>query len=193
MKVTSFWGDACKYGAILGVIASASAIFEDYLINFSSVSLEAMGLIYIVELIAYTALFIYLVVRFTKRRALQFEGEEFTFGHGFSYSFVIVMLAMIVVGVAHTLFIEIMGFEEFIEGFLMRIDQMEKSIIENPDVADIMGGDMSADFEQIRLQIRMTTQPSILSNVFARVNSAAFITLILSTIIGFNMRSKSLK
>lgn len=193
MKVTSFWGDACKYGAILGIVASASAIFEDYLINYSSVSLETFAITYLVELLAYTALFIYLVVRFTKRRALQYEGEEFTFGHGFSYSFVIVMLAMIIVGVAHTLFVEIMGFEEFIDGFLARIDQMEAYVLETPGVADSMGGDMSADFELIRAQVRMTTQPSILSNIFARVNSAAFLTLILSTIIGFNMRSKSLK
>ncbi len=75
MKVNSFWGDACKYGAILGVVASASAIFEDYLVNYSSVSLETFAITYLIELLVYTVLFIYLVVRFTKRRALQFEGE----------------------------------------------------------------------------------------------------------------------
>ncbi len=100
---------------------------------------------------------------------------------------------MVIVGVAHTLFIKLMGFNEFVDGFLARIDQMEAYLVENPGIADSMGGDMSADFELMRAQIRMTTQPSILENVFARVNSAAFVSLILSTIIGFNMRSKSLK
>lgn len=39
MKENSFWSDACKYGAILGLVASVSTIFVTYLLNYSSVSL----------------------------------------------------------------------------------------------------------------------------------------------------------
>ncbi len=191
MKENTFWSDACKYGAILGLVASLSRLFEDYLIYYSSAPLERMAITYIVELLVYTVIFIYLIVRFTKRRAQRFGDEGFTFGQSFGYSFTLVMLAMVVVGVTRTIFIQIMGFNDFVDGYIGRIDQFEAYIAENGAVAKSMADNgMMGSFDEMRVALRAMTQPSMFSNIFSAVDSSAFVALILATIMGFTLRRK---
>ena len=193
MKENSFWSDAWKYGAILGVLASVSRLFEDYLIYYSSVPLERMAVTYLIELLIYAVIFIYLLVRFTKRRSQMFANEGFTFGQGFGYSFTLIILAMIIVGVLRTIFIQIMGFNDYIDGFIGRIDQFEAYMTENESLAKSMGdSDLMGDMEEMRIELRAMKQPSMFLNVWSAVNSSAFVALILASIIGFNTRRKPL-
>ena len=193
MKENSFWSDAWKYGAILGVLASVSRLFEDYLIYYSSVPLERMAVTYIIELLIYAVIFIYLLVRFTKRRSQMFANEGFTFGQGFCYSFTLIILAMIIVGVLRTIFIQIMGFNDYIDGFIGRIDQFEAYMTENESLAKSMAdSDLLGDMEEMRIELRAMKQPSMFLNVWSAVNSSAFVALILASIIGFNTRRKPL-
>lgn len=193
MKENSFWSDAWKYGAILGVLASVSRLFEDYLIYYSSVPLERMAVTYLIEILIYAVIFIYLLVRFTKRRSQMFANEGFTFGQGFGYSFTLIILAMIIVGVLRTIFIQIMGFNDYIDGFIGRIDQFEAYMTENESLAKSMGdSDLMGDMEEMRIELRAMKQPSMFLNVWSAVNSSAFVALILASIIGFNTRRKPL-
>ena len=193
MKENSFWSDAWKYGAILGVLASVSRLFEDYLIYYSSVPLERMAVTYLIEILIYSVIFIYLLVRFTKRRSQMFANEGFTFGQGFGYSFTLIILAMIIVGVLRTIFIQIMGFNDYIDGFIGRIDQFEAYMTENESLAKSMGdSDLMGDMEEMRIELRAMKQPSMFLNVWSAVNSSAFVALILASIIGFNTRRKPL-
>ena len=191
MKENTFWSDACKYGAILGLLASISRLFEDYLIFYSSVPLERMAITYLSEFLIYSVIFIYLVVRYTKRRAQRFDDQGFTFGQGFGYSFTLVILAMVVVGVARTIFIQIMGFNDFVEGYIGRIDEFEAYLAENGALAESMASNgVMGNFDDMRVALRAMTQPSMFSNIFSAVDSSAFIALILATIMGFIIRRK---
>lgn len=194
MRENTFWSDAWRYGAILGAVASVSRLFEDYIVYYSSVSLERMAVIYLVEMLIYAVVFIYLLARFTKLRSWRFGDEGFAFNQGFGYSFTLIVLAMVIVGVARTIFIQIMGFDGFIDGFICRIDQFEAYIASNEELAaSLKDSGMIGDMEDMRIDLRAMRQPSMFMNVWSAVNSSALIALILSLIIGLKMRRKPLK
>lgn len=194
MKESTFWSDAWRYGAILGGVASVSRLFEDFIVYYSSMPLERMAVVYIVEMLIYAILFVYLLARFTKRRSQRFVAEGFTFGQGFGYSFTLVVLAMVIVGVTRTIFIQIMGFDAFIDGFIGRIDELEVYTAANEGVAEsLRDSGMVTNFEEMRIDLRAMRQPSMFMNVWSAVNSSALVALILSLIMGLKTRSKALK
>ena len=64
-----FWSDVLRTGAILGGVMSLSYIFERYVLAFSDMALLKASAIYCIEWLVACVVFIWLLARFTRRRA----------------------------------------------------------------------------------------------------------------------------
>lgn len=161
-----FWYDALRSGAILGIVMAVSRIFELYLLAFSDGALMTMSLWYLVEWVIAAGVFVWLVVRFSKRRAADSDPKYgYSYSVALSYILTISMLAGIIVGTANTLFIGAMGYEAYVEGMVGRIDQMRELYAGmNLQMYD-------ADFNKMIAAMRSAEQPSMLSTVFASLNN----------------------
>ena len=161
-----FWYDALRSGAILGIVMAVSRIFELYLLAFSDGALMTMSIWYLVEWVIAAGVFVWLVVRFSKRRAADSDPKYgYSYSVALSYILTISMLAGIIVGTANTLFIGAMGYEAYVEGMVGRIDQMRELYAGmNLQMYD-------ADFNKMIAAMRSAEQPSMLSTVFASLNN----------------------
>lgn len=161
-----FWYDALRSGAILGIVMAVSRIFELYLLAFSDGALMTMSLWYLVEWVIAAGVFVWLVVRFSKRRAAASDPKYgYSYSVALSYILTISMLAGVIVGTANTLFIGAMGYEAYVEGMVGRIDQMRELYAGmNLQMYD-------ADFNKMIAAMRSAEQPSMLSTVFASLNN----------------------
>ena len=160
-----FWYDVLRSGAILGLVMSLSFIFERYILAYSHMSLMKVSTIYCIEWVVVAVVFIWLLVRFTRRRARAYNSEEgFNYATALAYILLVSMLTGIMVGASDTLFVSAMGYDLYIDGLISRIDEMVK-LYEN------MGVPMNemTIFEQFTTQLRYSEQPSILLNVLGKL------------------------
>ena len=88
-----FWSDVLRSGAILGGVMSLSYIFERYLLAFSDMALLKASAIYSLEWLVACIAFVWMLARFTRRRAeaMPVEIPDFTRGDwqkidGFSHA-----------------------------------------------------------------------------------------------------------
>lgn len=160
-----FWYDVLRSGAILGFVMALSFIFERYLLAFSDMALIKASVIYSIEWIVACVIFIWLLVRFARRRANAMKPEEgFPYSLALSYILLISMLAGILVGVADTLFISTMGYGEYIMGIVERIEQLKQMYISMGVSASEMG-----IFDEYASQLRFVEQPSMWLNVVSKL------------------------
>ena len=114
-----------RSGAIIGLVMSISHIFEQYMMAFSDVDLIKSTIICGIEWLVAAVVFIWLIARFTKRRAMAVPTEiGVTYSYLLSFIILTSMLTGVLVGVADTLFISAMGYDNYILGFVDRIDQL---------------------------------------------------------------------
>lgn len=78
------------------------------------------------------------------------------------------MLSGVLVGVAETLYVSVMGYESYIAGLIGRIDQLQQMYID----MGISASDMTI-FEQYTTQLRYMEQPSIFVTVFSQLQMYA--------------------
>ena len=78
------------------------------------------------------------------------------------------MLSGVLVGVAETLYVSVMGYESYIAGLIGRIDQLQQMYID----MGISASDMTI-FEQYTMQLRYMEQPSIFVTVFSQLQMYA--------------------
>lgn len=163
MNLKSFWSDALRSGAILGGVMALSAIFENYLIVSADLSLGSLSSFYALEALVAVALYIYLLVRFTRRAAVLAEQEVgFNFGQAFSYVLAVSMLAGVIVGLAKTLYVAAIGYDVYVGGLLSRLEQLHTLYLDM--------GFRSDDLKMINelaQGVRTMEQPSIWSNIFS--------------------------
>ena len=125
MNSRDFWYDVLRSGAILGIVMALSSIFERYVLVFSDLSLGAAALAYFGEWLVTYILFVWLLVRFTRRRREATDPQfGFSYSSALSYILLISMLAGVIVGVADTLFISAMGFDSFVAGNAERLTEV---------------------------------------------------------------------
>ncbi len=157
-----FWSDVLRSGAIIGGVMSLSYIFERYLLAYSDMALLKASAIYCIEWLVACVVFIWLVARFTRRRANALpEQMGAVYSYLLSYILFTSMLSGVLVGVAETLYISVMGYECYITGLIGRIDQLQQMYID----MGISASDM-AIFEQYTTQLRYMEQPSIFVTLF---------------------------
>lgn len=162
-----FWYDVLRRGAILGLVMALSFIFERYLLAFSQMALLKASAIYCIEWIIACGVFIWLLVRFVRRRANASDPKQgFPYSLALSYILLVSMLAGVLVGVADTIFISTMGYEGYISGLVTRIEQLKEMYIS----MGVPTSEMKM-FDDYASQLRFVEQPSMWLNVVSKLQS----------------------
>lgn len=182
-----FWYDVLRSGAILGVVMALSRVVEIYLLAFSELSISSMSMLFAVEWLAAAVIFIWLLVRLSKRRAAAMEPKYgYSYSLALSYILMISMLAGVIVGVADTLFIGAMGYDAYIGGVIGRVDEM-RALYASMDITTL-----DSSFDEMIKALRSTEQPSMFTNVFSMFNSYLFVGGLLGLIIAAVVRRRPL-
>lgn len=164
-----FWSDVLRSGAILGGVMSLSYIFERYLLAFSDMALLKASMIYSLEWLVACIAFVWMLARFTRRRAEALPSEiTVTYSYLLSYILLTSMLSGVLVGVADTLYISAMGYDLYISGLVGRIEQLQQLYLD----MGISASEMTI-FEQYANQLRYVEQPSMMLTVLGKLQTYA--------------------
>lgn len=164
-----FWSEVLRSGAILGGVMSLSFIFERYVLAFSDMELLKASAIYFTEWLVACVVFIWLLARFTRRRANVLPVEMgSTYSYLLSYILLTSMLSGVLVGVADTLYISLMGYDVYVSGLIGRIDQLKQMYLD----MGISASDMTF-LEEYTTQLRYMEQPSMLATVLSQLQMYA--------------------
>lgn len=164
-----FWSDVLRSGAILGGVMSLSYIFERYLLAFSDMALLKASAIYSLEWLVACVVFVWMLARFTRRRAEALPSEiTVTYSYLLSYILLTSMLSGVLVGVADTLYISAMGYDLYISGLVGRIEQLQQLYLD----MGISASEMTV-FEQYANQLRYVEQPSMMLTVLGKLQTYA--------------------
>ena len=187
MSIKNFWMDVLRSAAILGVVMALSHIFEQYMLLFSSVDVLTASLIICFEYIAIIVVFVWLVYRFTRSVARNWidhvtlpDGNivevKFTYGRALSYILMVSMLAGVIVGLSNTIFIDIMGYDLFIEGNLNRINEVKLILdgMAGAEGSQALIADYNKMFEDYRELILTAERPSMFSNIISHMSNYMF-------------------
>ena len=174
--------DVLRAAAIIGVVMALSHIFEQYMLLFSGVSLINASLVILIEGVIAAAVFVWLMIRFTRRISLAWNDRievgngivvdmPFTYGRAVSYGLLISMFAGIFVGVANTIFVDIMGYDLYRAAQIGYFEQIEE--IMNAYNA-LLGGseNLSADIMTKQIEMLETMdKPSIFATIISHMTS----------------------
>lgn len=164
-----FWSDVLRSGAILGGVMSLSYIFERYLLAFSDMALLKASTIYSLEWLVACIAFVWMLARFTRRRAEAMPAEvTVTYSYLLSYVLLASMLSGVLVGVADTLYISAMGYDLYVSGLVGRIEQLQQLYLD----MGISASEMTI-FEQYANQLRYVEQPSMMLTVLGKLQTYA--------------------
>ena len=123
MKKNEYWNDVASKGAIAGVLMLASHIFELWCTQHASLgTMAAIGF----EMLAVTALYIWLLWRFAKKASLRFGDETlgFSYSNGVLYVAEVALFAGIIVGFGHYIYLHYMvGYENYT---MQMVDNMQQ-------------------------------------------------------------------
>lgn len=165
MKSSIFLNDMLTKGAILGGVMLVSNIAETAIVSYGS----NPSLIYAmaVEVIAVIALYIWLLVRFTRNYASLVLAERkempyFTYGNGLSYVVSVSMLASVIVAVGGYMFRHyVVGFENYIAN---SVKLVEASLSQSEVPAASIGS-----YEQMFKAIQSQDEPSLISSIISNL------------------------
>ncbi|MBO5018544.1 MAG: DUF4199 domain-containing protein [Alistipes sp.] len=187
MSIKNFWMDVLRSAAILGVVMALSHIFEQYMLLFSSVDVLTASLIICFEYIAIIVVFVWLVYRFTRSVARNWIDQvtlpdgnivevKFTYGRALSYILMVSMLAGVIVGLSNTIFIDIMGYDLFIEGNLNRINEVKLMLdgMAGAEGSQALIADYNKMFDDYRELILTAERPSMFSNIISYMSNYMF-------------------
>lgn len=115
MTQETFWRDAARGGAIIGLLLSASFVVEYSLNLFTA----GMGMKIVQQIISFGvfALHYYLLHRFTRNRAALYPREDgFTFMQGYAFIQTVSALSGLIVGCTNFIYIHLfLGYDRFVE------------------------------------------------------------------------------
>lgn len=187
MSIKNFWMDVLRSAAILGVVMALSHIFEQYMLLFSSVDVLTASLIICFEYIAIIVVFVWLVYRFTRSVARNWIDQvtlpdgnivevKFTYGRALSYILMVSMLAGVIVGLSNTIFIDIMGYDLFIEGNINRINEVKLMLdgMAGAEGSQALIADYNKMFDDYRELILTAERPSMFSNIISHMSNYMF-------------------
>lgn len=162
-----FWYDVLRSGAILGFVMALSFVVERYLLAYSQLPLLKASAIYSIEWLIACGVYIWLLVRFTRRRANAADPKVgFPYSLALSYILMVSALAGVLVGVADTAFVSTLGYDIYVNGIVERISQLKDMYIS----MGVPASDMSI-FEEYASQLRFIEQPSMWLNVISKLQN----------------------
>lgn len=162
-----FWYDVLRSGAILGFVMALSFVVERYLLAYSQLPLLKASAIYSIEWLVACGVYIWLLVRFTRRRANAADPKVgFSYSLALSYILMVSALASVLVGVADTAFVSTLGYDIYVNGIVERISQLKDMYIS----MGVPASDMSI-FEEYASQLRFIEQPSMWLNVISKLQN----------------------
>ena len=125
--------DVLRSAAIVGIVMSVSHIFEKYITLFSDLGLGASSLIISIEGIVAAVLFVGMLYYFTRRLAkgwnerVEYMGQvltvKFSYSRALSYVLTVSMLASVIVGVASTIYVDIVGYDIYLAAQIAYIEE----------------------------------------------------------------------
>lgn len=160
MNGSNFWNDACRGGAIIGLVMAASNVAEQAMLLKGGITIY--GLL-ILEWLVLAVVFIWLLYRFTRKRAALYSPEAgFTFGQGFALVVVMSSLTGLIVGVLGYFYRHVLiGYATYTERY---IDSLSNMLSQVPVPAATLD-----TYEAMFEQLRATAEPTIFRAVFGSV------------------------
>lgn len=181
MNFKDFWMDVLRSAAIVGIVMSVSHIFEKYITLFSDLSLGASSLIIFIEGIVAAVLFVGMLYYFTRRLAkgwderVEYMGQvldvKFSYSRALSYVLTVSMLASVIVGVASTIYVDIVGYDIYLAAQIAYIEETVDFI----NAAGQMSGSENLvsveSMEDFVSQLEASERPSMFANIISLMSS----------------------
>ena len=181
MNFKDFWMDVLRSSAILGVVMAISHIFERHIMLFSGLSLGTSSLILLLEGLVAAVVFVGMLYYFTRRLAkgwdekVEFMGQvldvKFSYSRALSYVLTVSMLASIIVGVASTIYIDVVGYDVYIAA---QIDYVQETVDLVSAYVQVSGdeGVLSAKgMENMIMQMETSERPSMFATIISLMSS----------------------
>ena len=161
MKNSSFWSDASRGGAIVGLANMVASLL--------AMLLPSMSCVFNLAIFVVT---IYLLFYFTRKRAAQFEDEGFTFSQSLGFIVAMALFAGIISGAYQIVASNFLFTEKFEEVLTTSMATLKQTGVYNADMMESMSGLMrSYIFSPI---------PVLMSNILSNVLYYGFLGLFIS-------------
>ena len=171
MNDKSFFSDVLRDGALLGLVMALLCIIKNYLQMQVDMPITKMYLLLSLATILSIVLFVWMLYRFLKRRSQSAdEREGFTYGQGLIYAFVLSLLTGIVVGLANTLFIAVVGYENYVESLVANMDNTV-DFVASLSPAGTAIGDYEEMMSTLVDKLESSSRPTVFDNIFASLNN----------------------
>lgn len=166
----SFWSDAARCGAYVGLLLAVSSVLETGMALSGKLGVYALLAF---EWLAAVALHFYLLYRFTRQRsALSSADDGFSFGQGYGYQLAVSVPAGLILGVANYIFVHlVLGYDRYVEKITEVMEQLAG-----------MGGN-SAPMAAVIKQLNDMPEPSLFSTIWGGVWSSLLFSLFFGLII----------
>lgn len=173
--------DVLRSAAIVGIVMSVSHIFEKYITLFSDLGLGASSLIIFIEGIVAAVLFVGMLYYFTRRLAkgwnerVEYMGQvltvKFSYSRALSYVLTVSMLASVIVGVASTIYVDIIGYDIYLAAQIAYIEET----VDFVNAAGQMSGSENLvsveSMEDFVSQLEASERPSMFANIISLMSS----------------------
>lgn len=173
--------DVLRSAAIVGIVMAISHIFEKYILLFSGLGLAASSAIILIEGVIAIVLFVSMLYYFTRRLAsvwndrVEVMGQafdvKFSYSRALSYVLTVSMLASVVVGVASTIYVDVVGYDVYLAAQINYIEE----IVDFVNAYGQMAGDdnvMSTKYMgDMITEMETAERPSMFATVISLMSS----------------------
>lgn len=181
MNFKDFWMDVLRSAAIVGIVLAISHIFEKHILLFSDLGLATSSAIILIEGIIAVVLFVGMLYYFTHRLAKVWNDRvevldqvfdvKFSYSRALSYVLTVSMLASVVVGVASTIYVDVVGYDVYLAAQINYIEE----IVDFVNAYGQMSGDselMSTKYmADMIAQMETMERPSMFTNIVSLMSS----------------------
>jgi hypothetical protein len=181
MNFKDFWMDVLRSSAILGVVMAISHIFERHIMLFSGLSLGTSSLILLLEGLVAAVVFVGMLYYFTRRLAkgwdekVEFMGQmldvKFSYSRALSYVLTVSMLASIIVGVASTIYVDVVGYDVYIAAQIDYVQETVDLVSAYGQVSGDEGVLSTKGMENMIMQMETSERPSMFATIISLMSS----------------------
>ena len=173
--------DVLRSAAILGVVMAVSHIFEKHIMLFSGLGLGISSLIILIEGLLAAVIFVGMLYYFTRRLAkgwnerVEFMGQvldvKFSYSRALSYVLTVSMLASIIVGVAGTIYVDVVGYDEYLTAQINYIEETVEFVKAYGQMAGDEGLLSAKGMESMITQMETSERPSMFATIISLMSS----------------------
>ena len=179
MEQKTFWNDAARYGAVIGLLLALSTLFETWAILSGRTAL--MGLM-IPEFIVAAVLHYVLLHRYTKRYGASFpDVEGFPFSKAYGYILLLSAFAGVVVGAVQAVYLHaVIGYASYVEQYIAAI---QNYLSQSGNVTASMEPMLAQLFETLENAEAPSFLQTVWSSFFSSLLFGAFFGLIIAGVL----------